>query len=140
MMKDGVLEGETVLYTSGRLRARLQFRNGKQNGEAVFFDDAGDIMTKSLYENGKLTGDSFYYGEGKLVRKSAYKSGELNGYTVDYYPNGKPREVSTYKDNLLDGDLVRLDEAGKITERLHYSKGKLQPAPAAGLKLPGKKT
>jgi uncharacterized protein len=143
MMKDGVLEGETVLYASGRLRARLQFEQGLQGGESLFYDDAGEVTTRAAYRKGKLNGDSFYYGaDGKLVRKSAYQNGVLSGYTVDYYPSGKPRQVATYRDNLLDGDMVRLDEGGKVLERLHYKKGRLQPPPPAvfkDVKLPGRK-
>ena len=142
MMKHGVLEGETVLYASGRVRARLYFEQGLQSGEARFYDDAGEVTTRAAYKKGKLEGDSFYYGaDGKLVRKSAYRNGELNGYTTDYYPSGKPRQVSTYRDNLLDGDMVRLDEGGKVLERLHYKKGRVQTPPSAfkDAKLPGRK-
>jgi antitoxin component YwqK of YwqJK toxin-antitoxin module len=133
-LKDGVLDGETLVYSAGRVSARLQFRDGKQNGPATFYDDAGQILIKALYKDGKLHGDSLYFGpDGNLVRKSAFENGFLHGYTIDYYPSGKPREVASFKNNVRDGELVRLTEKGKITERLHYREGRVhQPPKAAG--------
>jgi antitoxin component YwqK of YwqJK toxin-antitoxin module len=137
-MKDGVLEGETLVYSGGKVMARLQFSGGKQNGPAVFYDDAGQVLIKALYQNGKLHGDSLYFGPaGNLVRKSAFVVGQLEGYTVDYYPSGRPREVTSYKNNVRDGEAVQLTEDGKVTDRQHYREGrpyqpsKTQEKPAA---------
>jgi len=138
--KNGVLDGETVLYSAGRVAARLQFREGKQNGEAVFFDDAGQVQTRVNYLDGKRHGDSFYFRpDGRLARKSAFEAGQLQGYTVDYYPSGKPREVSTYKNNVLDGELIRLTEDGKVTERLHYKAGRQVAGPPPAARKPAPK-
>jgi uncharacterized protein len=142
MMKDGLLDGEALLYAAGRLRARLQFRRGEKNGEALYYDDAGRMQTKAQYLDGKLHGDSLYYSQGgALMRKASYQKDMLHGYTIDYYPSGKTREVSTYKDNLLDGEVIRLNEDGKITERLYYQRGRLRksPPPRAMLALPKSK-
>jgi antitoxin component YwqK of YwqJK toxin-antitoxin module len=129
-MKNGVLDGETLIYSAGRLRARLQFRHGKQNGEALFYNDAGRVSTKANYLNDKLHGESQYFNpSGGLVRKAAYREGQLHGHTIDYYPTGKPREVSTYQANVLHGELVRLAVDGKIVERLYYERGRPRRSP-----------
>jgi len=129
-MKDGLLEGETVLYAAGRIRARLQFHNGKQEGESVFYDPAGHVQTKAHYVEGKRHGESQHFSQnGMLLRKATYERGLLQGYAIDYYPSGKPREVSTYKEDVLDGEVIRLGEDGKIKERVYYERGRLRPAP-----------
>ena len=138
-MKNGVLDGDTVLYAAGHIRARLQYREGKQNGEALFYDDAGRVQTKAQYRNGKRHGESLHYSEGgTLVRRANYQNDMLHGYTIDYYPSGKPREVSTYKENVLDGEMIRLGEDGKITERLYYEHGRPKKSPPAARPTPPK--
>ena len=131
-MKDGVLEGETVIYAAGRVRARLHFHNGKQQGEAIFYDPAGHVQTRTQYLDGKQQGEAQHFSpSGVLMRKAAYDRGLLHGHAIDYYPSGKPREVSTYKEDVLDGEAIRLDEDGKVVERLYYEKGRLRPKPQA---------
>lgn len=134
-MQNGVLNGETVLYTAGRVRARLQFREGKQQGEAVFFDPAGQVQTKAQYLDGKLHGESLHFSPtGQLMRKATYAAGLLHGFAIDYHPSGKPREISSYKEDVLDGELARITEDGKVVERLYYENGRLRPKPHAGPK------
>ncbi len=125
-LKDGVLDGETIVYSAGRISARLQFRGGKQNGPALFYDDAGGILVKALYQDGKLHGDSLYFDAtaGALMRKAAYERGVLHGYTVDFYPSGKPREVTPYRNNVREGEQVRLTEEGKVIERFYFRQGR----------------
>lgn len=128
--RGGVLEGETVLYSSGRVKGRLRFQGGKQNGEAVFYDDAGEISVRANYKDGKLDGESQYFNaQGKLVRKARYEKGELHGRVVDYYLSGKPREIGHYALNVLDGELLRFGEDGTLTERLCFQQGKQKPCP-----------
>jgi uncharacterized protein len=126
-LKNGVLEGEALIYSAGRVVARMQFRQGKLNGPAVYYDDTGQVQIQSSYKDGKLHGDSLYFGpDGVLMRKSAFEAGLLHGYTVDYYPSGKAREVTTFQKNIREGEWLRLAEDGKVQERLHYRQGKPQ--------------
>lgn len=130
-LRNGVLDGETLVYAAGRVAAILQFSDGKQSGPAVFYDDAGQILVRALYRDGKLHGDSLYFdaASGVVMRKAAYERGVLHGYTVDFYPSGKPREVALYQNNLKEGEHVRLSEAGKITARTYFRQGKPAPRP-----------
>lgn len=130
-MLNGLLDGETVLYESGRVRARLQFKNGKQEGEAVFFGDAGELYMKNPYRDGKLHGEAtFFDATGKVIRKATYENGELHGRQTDFYPTGKAREVSHFKQQLLHGDFLRFAPDGKLEERVCYKNGKKIPCPA----------
>jgi antitoxin component YwqK of YwqJK toxin-antitoxin module len=135
-LKDGVLDGETLVYSAGRISARLQFRGGKQNGTALFYDDAGQVLVQAHYLEGKLHGESLYFdaAAGKVMRKSVYQSGVLHGYTVDFYPSGKPREVTPYQNSIREGEQVRLTEEGKVTERLYFRQGRPCARPHAAPK------
>jgi antitoxin component YwqK of YwqJK toxin-antitoxin module len=129
-MVGGLLHGETVVYSHGRAVARLQFRNGKQEGEAVFFNEIGQVTMKLSYRNGKQSGESTYFDQnGKVLRKEHYEGGELHGRKTDFYPSGKAREVYHYEKGLLHGDHLRFSLDGKIEERNCFVKGKPVPCP-----------
>jgi antitoxin component YwqK of YwqJK toxin-antitoxin module len=139
-MVKGVLEGETLVYAEGHLRARLQYRNGKQHGEALYYDASGHVQSKAQYAQGRRQGEALFFGpNGQLLRKATYDRGLLHGHAIDYHPSGKPRQVSTYKEDVLDGEAIRLAEDGTITERMYYERGRLRPAPrTARLAAPAK--
>jgi antitoxin component YwqK of YwqJK toxin-antitoxin module len=131
-MENGLLEGETVLYIHGRVRARLQFRQGKQDGESVFYDQLGGMTLKALYREGRLHGDSVYFdAAGRVTRKAMYQRDRLHGRTADYYPSGKPREIAQYQDNLLHGEVRKYSESGTLTERRCFQAGKERPCPGS---------
>lgn len=140
-MLNGVLEGETLVYAEGHLRARLQYRSGKQQGEALYYDPAGHVQSRAGYVDGKRQGEALFFGpNGQLLRKANYDRGLLHGHAIDYYPSGKPRQVSTYKEDVLEGEAIRLAEDGKITERLYYERGRLRPAPRTAKSAAAAKT
>jgi MORN repeat variant len=124
----GVLHGETVLYSNGKVAARIPFVAGKQHGVAAYFDRSGEITMRAAYLHGRLEGESLYYGPGgKLARKAMYSGGMLHGRTVDYYPDGSPREIAHYAADVQEGDMFRFNEQGGITERLCFAGGKRKP-------------
>jgi antitoxin component YwqK of YwqJK toxin-antitoxin module len=130
MMLGGVLEGETILYNHGRVAARLFFKNGKQEGEGVYYDDIGQLQMKSNYVAGKRHGESTYYDQtGKVVRKENYEAGQLHGRMTDFFLNGKAREVYHYQQGLKHGESLRFDIEGKLQERVCFHKGKLVRCP-----------
>lgn len=127
-LEDDNLHGETVLYESGRVTARMMFRAGQQDGESVFYSKTGQVTAKSQYAGGKLNGESSYFSpSGKLLRKARYRNGELHGWTIDYHPNGKARLISHYQTGLLDGESIQYDEEGAAIERLCYKEGRQVP-------------
>ena len=129
-MLGGLLDGETILYSSGRVVGRLHFKQGKQEGESVFYDDAGRVTMKSLYHDGKLNGEGTFFDEnGKIIRKENYKDGQLHGRRSDFYPTGKAREVAHYQQGLPHGELIRLAPDGQIQEIVCYVKGRKVPCP-----------
>jgi antitoxin component YwqK of YwqJK toxin-antitoxin module len=129
-MLAGVLHGETILYSHARMAARLHFVNGKQEGEATFYNDIGQLQMKSTYRQGKQHGETTYFDQhGKIVRKENFEGGELHGRKTDFYPTGKAREVYHYQKGLLHGEHLRFDMDGKMEDRACYLKGRPVPCP-----------
>jgi antitoxin component YwqK of YwqJK toxin-antitoxin module len=129
-MRDGVLDGEVLLYSRGRLAVRSRYVSGKQHGEVLHYDAIGQVTAKGNYENGKQHGEwQFFNPQGNIVRKAGYANGELHGWTADYYLNGRPREISAYREGLLDGEVLRYSDEGKLLERLCFEAGKPKPCP-----------
>jgi len=124
-MVGGVLEGETIIYTAGRIMGRIQFQHGKREGEAIYYDNGGQVSVRSMYRDDLLHGESTYFDyEGRIVRKALYDRGELDGRATDFYPSGKAREVAHYTRGVLDGELLRFAMDGKLMERICYRRGK----------------
>jgi antitoxin component YwqK of YwqJK toxin-antitoxin module len=127
-LKDGALEGEVLLYSAGRLRGRLLYRAGKQNGPAVYYWETGLVAVEANYADGNLEGESRYFDEQRrLVRRALYEKGRLQGRTIDYYASGQARTVSHYRDNVLHGEVWQYGEDGKLRERSCFHEGKPYP-------------
>src|SRR3954452_13227794 len=88
-LKDGAMEGEALIYTDGRLRGRLMYRGGKQQGLSIYYSETGQVSMTMNYANGKLEGESVYFdAENKPIRRALYEKGLLQGRSIDYYPSG----------------------------------------------------
>jgi antitoxin component YwqK of YwqJK toxin-antitoxin module len=124
-MLGGVLDGETVIYSSRRIAGRLFFKNGKQEGEATYYNDIGEVSVKMLFHDGKKNGEATYFDHnGKTIRKENFENDELQGRRTDFYPTGKAREVVHYHQGLLHGEALRFDFEGKLEERTCYKDGR----------------
>ena len=77
-------------------------------------------------KDGKKEGEWLYYSvNGKLHWKSNYKDGKLHGEWLGYDENGKLRETRIYKDGKLDGEWLWYDKNGKLYSTDIYKDGKL---------------
>jgi antitoxin component YwqK of YwqJK toxin-antitoxin module len=129
-LKGGVLEGEVLLYSRGRLAVRSQYVGGKQHGDTLHYDTTGQVSVKGNYQNGKQHGEWQYFNAtGNIVRKASFENGELHGWVADYHLNGRPREISAYRAGLLDGEVLRYSDEGKLLERVCFEVGKPKPCP-----------
>jgi antitoxin component YwqK of YwqJK toxin-antitoxin module len=135
-LKDGALEGEAVLYSAGRVRARIPYRGGKQQGTAAYYDETGQVSMKMNYATGQLDGESLFFDhEGKLVRRAFYVKDQLQGRTIDYHPSGKVRTVWHYRAGILHGEVWEYGDDGKLQNRRCFHEGKPYPCPQT--KRPG---
>jgi antitoxin component YwqK of YwqJK toxin-antitoxin module len=91
MMKSGVQHGPIKTFdTSGRLISKMEFVEGAQEGESLWYGPAGEVTRRALYTGGKLNGVTFdYYSDGTVQQKTEYVDGEIEGETVIYDPEGE---------------------------------------------------
>ena len=100
--------------------AKLFHYNGKRMGEGkynseilnnlnrdsvwLFYDEAGILISKDKYVNGKKDGVCYVYlPDGKLAEEKTYKNDVLNGPFKQYFDGVKLRGQGAYKDGLLEG-------------------------------------
>lgn len=50
---NGIIDGEVIhYYPDGTKKASVQYKKGKANGITVVYDEDGEVIEKSIYENG----------------------------------------------------------------------------------------
>lgn len=93
-IKDGTY---TQRYSSGNIKAQLQFENEKENGLAKFFYENGNMQARAQYKNGLLDGTLFSYSpEGILLSEQNYKEGLLDGSFCEYNIDGSIKSKTFY--------------------------------------------
>jgi antitoxin component YwqK of YwqJK toxin-antitoxin module len=123
--KDGKLAGEMQVFVAGKVKAKLPYKEGLLEGEAVFFDEIGLVSSRALYKGGLLDGESSWFdASGQVLKRAIYRQGKLHGPVADFFPNGQPREVTHYANDLLDGERATYHDNGKLIERVHYKDGR----------------
>jgi antitoxin component YwqK of YwqJK toxin-antitoxin module len=112
-----VKEGKHVKYDSmSNVHSILEYKNGKLNGECVWFYPNGKIKNKINYENGLENGMAYYfYPTGVIECFRRWEMGKKVGYAVDYYDTiGITKAALEYNE---DGDLVKrmtFDTLGRL--------------------------
>ena len=87
---------------NGQLKWKGNYKDGKQDGERLEYDDKGQLEYKSNYKEGKKEGESLrYYENGQLYLKSNYKDGKKDGETLVYNENGQFEKTKIYKGGKL---------------------------------------
>ena len=57
-VKDGKKEGEWVWYWgNGQLMSKVSFTNGKEEGEWIIYYSNGQVREKGIYKNGVMEGE-----------------------------------------------------------------------------------
>ena len=105
-VKDGKKEGEWVwYYDNGQLDWKGTYRNGKKEGEWVLYHDNGQLSLKGTYRNGQLEGEWVLYRDnGQLWRKGTYRNGKKEGEWVRYGDDGQLWSKETYKNGVWVSD------------------------------------
>lgn len=107
-----------------------EWRDGKKNGEEIYYHANGKIKKTSFYENNKLNGLVTEYDEnGTVIRKTNYSNNLANGLLETFDKNGKLLTSYTYSQDIRDGPFVEYDSEGKVAAEGTYKDGtrKLKP-------------
>lgn len=100
-----VREGEFVFYNDqGQMISKTSYKANKLNGNGQFFSD-GKLQSEVYYVDDKYDGKyKSFFPNGQLRTDQDYTNGQLNGLFLSYYPDGKKKRIEHYKDdNMVDG-------------------------------------
>jgi len=142
---DGV---QKAYWENGNLKSELRYKNGKLNGECVWYGPNGKKMTETHYkedvleghclrwhQNGKLAEDCWYknglrdsisrsYSEkGHLASEAFYVNGKLNGEIRKWYDNGQVFQEGQYVDGMMDGQWFIFYPSGALAGKANYKMG-----------------
>lgn len=149
--KKAYVNGEESPFTGiftmryiGHLLYLEEFKDGVQNGKAVWFGNDGTVGMRKNYKNGVLDGEQFtYYQNGKIRSKMSYVDGKLEGVIewydqngnafdskiisngegeyINYWNNGRVKEKGQYLNWKKSGIWKFYSEEGKIQKEISYS-------------------
>jgi antitoxin component YwqK of YwqJK toxin-antitoxin module len=108
-----------TFYKNGRLKSRVNYSNGKWNGESVHYYSNGNLETKTKYKNGKADGrEVSYFENGTIESITENKNGKMHGEWASYREDGslefrgiyKSGELTELKGYNFEGELVFVDK------------------------------
>jgi TonB family protein len=104
------------------------FRNGKIEGEKIiYYTKTNKIARKMQYSEGKIQGNADYFdSKGNCIKILNYNKGQLDGAYELKYPNTlKTKDIGQYKDSLMVGEWLFYYENGQISAKETYTLGNL---------------
>jgi len=90
-------------YQNGKLKSITNFQNDEKNGEKLYFDSTGVLLSKQLYIRDTLQFEYFFYENGLVSEKIGYKHGKRHGTYLKYYPNGNLADSCYYNLGAKEG-------------------------------------
>lgn len=119
-VKDGI---SSEWYPDGNLRLTENYKNGKREGESIFYKSQDTIHVNN-YENDKLNGKCILKNSrDDVLSLYHYSNGQLYGKVQYNYPNGKKHIVGEFTNNLQTGQWNYFDKYGKKVAILNFKDG-----------------
>jgi len=114
---------ETFYPGSGYLKTRVPLNEaGRRDGEMVTFDEDGNVMGRTPYDDGSKNGtEVWYWADGKTQRETTWKDGALSGPWRLYYEDGTLSAENNHVDGHIDGVERKYHENGKLAAEIHWS-------------------
>ena len=87
-------------YKNGQIRQESNYKDGKYDGEQIWYHDNGQIKREGNYKDGKKEGKLTYYKtDGSLFCEGIYENGKkLNGSFLTYYSDDTINKEENYKE------------------------------------------
>ncbi len=111
----------------GQTLSRIQYEDGKRNGEAVYFHGNGQLEAEGDYRNGGQNGPWLsYHKNGQLGAEGDYRNGERNGPWLSYHNSGGVYRKLTYQNGKANGPYVEYNENGQVFAKGTYQNGRVK--------------
>lgn len=115
-------------YPNDSVRSIMHFKDGGKSAYARLFHLSGKRMAEGRY-TGKELKDSVwtYYDEaGVLISREKYVNGKKEGASFVYFPDGTISEERNYKNDLQDGPFKQYFDAKRLRAQGVFVKGNLE--------------
>jgi len=122
--KDGKLNGDKIWYSeAGRVGMKEPYVNGVKNGvQETYYRNTGNIRSRVTYSEGRISGPSTWYdNKGKILHQEDFKDG--SGEWIAYWDNGKIREKGRLAAGLQNGEWRSYTSTGDLEKITNYRNG-----------------
>lgn len=123
--RDGKLNGECVwYYANGNLQMQADFCDDLKNGHSLRWYENGCIAEDCWYKKGVL--DSIYRSysvKGILALEEYYVGGERNGQVKKWFENGQIFQEGQYVGGMMDGLWLVFYPSGTLAAKAEYRMG-----------------
>ncbi|MCB9879478.1 MAG: redoxin family protein [Planctomycetes bacterium] len=120
------LVDHTEFWPNGLVKARVQLRGDKQDGEATLSYESGRPLAKGFYKDDRQVGDwIFYYENGNEMRSGRYDDAGLRtGEWIYKYEDQTPQSRGSYVGDFEDGPWTFYGPDGAVSMAGAYDAGK----------------
>ena len=106
---------DIVYYENGTKKYDIEYKNGKIDGNAKYWDVNGDLINVVSYNNDLFHGKWIdYYSNGNIQHSINYTFGQKHGEETWYYESGNIKSRIIYEYDKIINDLIRWDQNGVI--------------------------
>jgi len=111
-------------HENGRVRWRLEYKEGKLHGTNVVWYDNGRKMSESEYVNGKTHGRATgWYPDGQKEFEGEFKEGLPHGRFSGWHKNGHAEARGTFVKGVLNGEALFWHDNGQKSGEFLFEKG-----------------
>jgi len=119
--------GYTEFYhPNGRIKAKGTFnKDGKKEGEWIFYYDNGNLKTREVNDNGNLTNFKMFSYLGIIHSDIPYKNDKIEGEGIGYTDEGAKDKSINFRNNVKEGKYEEYYKNGQISFTGNYKEGKM---------------
>ena len=116
-------------YENGQVKKLVQFKNGKEDGPATYWNENGQKASEVNYKDGEPDGLWTEWNKDGTERfRHTFKDGKEDGLSTGWYENGQKEYERTYKDGKQDGLSTGWYESGQKKRELNWKNDKVMSA------------
>lgn len=145
----GCKKVERDYYRNGRLKSEIEYRNGKEHGKMIFYNEhypkpSLEITMKNgkkhgelkrYFFNGNIEATSYFVDDvqegveciyelyGAKLIEAHYVNGKKNGPYTSWHEKDVIKEQGAFVDDLFDGEWLFWDDRGLLVGEAFYEKG-----------------
>lgn len=123
--KEGKYDGECMwYYPDGKEKMKVTYKNGVLDGEMSMWYENANMQYKYYYKNDLKDSISEEYNVyGKLVKIENYKDGLRHGEVKQWYDDGSLFLIGEYSEDMLHGKWIMYYQDGTVGSMATYNKG-----------------